>query len=194
MDRLKALLQELGQQGIRKMLIFCATKKSTEQLCTDIRNMGHFALSIHGDKEQPQRERALGQLKQRSRAILCATDVAQRGLDIPNLPAVINFDMPEDCEDYVHRIGRTGRAGKKGLAISFFVAAKDCGLARGLLKLLQEARQPIPPGLDRCLTMAPPPKRGKGGGKGGGFSGGSNNIPLGGKGGGGGGKGGGFSG
>ena len=72
-----------------------------------------------------------------------ATDVAQRGLDIPNLPAVVNFDMPEDCEDYVHRIGRTGRAGKKGVAISLFSPAKDCGLARGLIPLLQKAGQQV---------------------------------------------------
>jgi len=187
-ERLGQVLGHLAQQGIHKAIIFVATKKSAAELENKLRSMRYFAMSIHGDKEQQARERALGQLKERERAIMVATDVAQRGLDIPNLPAVNNFDMPQDgLEDYVHRIGRTGRAGKKGLAISFFVPAKDCGHARGLINILRKAGQEVPPELERCTTMQAPEKRrygGKGGGGGrkgggGGKGGGGNNVPLG---------------
>ena len=169
LESLYERLQQLEQMGITKMIIFCGTKKSTEELCQQLYHNRYRAFAIHGDKEQPARERCLGELKRNQRCILVATDVAQRGLDIPNLPAVVNFDMPEQLEDYVHRIGRTGRAGKKGLAISFFTPAKDCGQARGLIQLLRKTNQEVPQGLERCVQMmAPDRKSRKGGGKGGG--------------------------
>ena len=169
LESLYERLQQLEQMGITKMIIFCGTKKSTEELCQQLYHNRYRAFAIHGDKEQPARERCLGELKRQHKCILVATDVAQRGLDIPNLPAVINFDMPEQLEDYVHRIGRTGRAGKKGIAISFFTPAKDCGQARGLIQLLRKTNQEVPQGLERCVQMmAPDRKSRKGGGKGGG--------------------------
>merc|ERR1740123_2564689 len=159
LDLLVEKLNELEQWGASKALVFSGTKRYTEDLCQHLRQHRFLCASIHGDKEQPARERALGQLKSQRRFVLVATDVAQRGLDIPNLPAVINFDFPTDLEDYVHRIGRTGRAGNKGHAISFFQPAKDCGHARGLINLLHKAGQRVPPGLERCTTMEPPAKR-----------------------------------
>jgi len=138
------------------MIIFAGTKKGCEELSNQIRQMGYKVGAIHGDKGQDQRERALANLKQSKSFILVATDVAARGLDVPKLPAVLNFDMPEQVEDYVHRIGRTGRAGNSGLAISFFTPAKDCGNAKGLIDLLTKANQPVPDGLTKALSMTPP--------------------------------------
>merc|ERR1719272_2684366 len=166
-------LWQLDQQGIKKVLVFSSTKKGAEELSNVIRQAGFLTGAIHGDKEQYQREQALSHLKSRPRFVLVATDVASRGLDIPKLPAVINFDFPDQLEDYVHRIGRTGRAGNKGLAITFFTAAKDCGHAAKLIDILRKADQTIPHGLQRCTTMTPPEKdRSKWGKKSGGGGGG----------------------
>lgn len=114
-----------------------------------------------------------------NRFVLVATDVASRGLDIPKLPAVINFDFPDQIEDYVHRIGRTGRAGNKGEAITFFTPAKDCGHAKKLIEILRKAGQEVDPELEKCTMMTPPEKdrsnwgkKKSGGGGGGGFGGG----------------------
>jgi superfamily II DNA/RNA helicase len=178
LQELKNVLWELDGQGIHKMIIFAGTKKGCEELSNQISQMGYKTGAIHGDKGQDQRERALANLKQSQKFILVATDVAARGLDVPKLPAVLNFDMPEQLEDYVHRIGRTGRAGNKGLAISFFTPQKDCGNAKGLIDLLTKANQQVPDGLTKALTMTPPEKtyyskknggggKGKGKGKGG---------------------------
>jgi len=183
-------LWDLDQQGIKKVLVFSGTKKGADELSNVIRQAGFLTGAIHGDKEQSQREMALSHLKSKPRFVLVATDVASRGLDIPKLPAVINFDFPDLLEDYVHRIGRTGRAGNKGLAITFFTAAKDCGHAAKLIDILRKADQQIPHGLERCTTMTPPEKdrskwgKKSGGGGGGGWSGGG----KGGSGGGGGGS------
>jgi len=169
-------LWDLDQQGIKKVLVFSSTKKGADELSNVIRQAGFLTGAIHGDKEQSQRETALSHLKSKPRFVLVATDVASRGLDIPKLPAVINFDFPDLLEDYVHRIGRTGRAGNKGLAITFFTAAKDCGHAAKLIDLLKKAGQQIPHGLERCTSMTPPEKDrskwGKNSGGGGGGSGG----------------------
>eukprot|EP00929_Paragymnodinium_shiwhaense_P081552 TRINITY_DN426_c2_g1_i3.p2 TRINITY_DN426_c2_g1~~TRINITY_DN426_c2_g1_i3.p2 ORF type:complete len:292 (-),score=83.64 TRINITY_DN426_c2_g1_i3:439-1263(-) len=185
MRELERTLSRLDQQGIYKVLIFAGTKKGCEELSNELRRMGWKTGAIHGDKEQHAREKALSSLKTMSKFILCATDVAARGLDVPKLPAVINFDMPDSIEDYVHRIGRTGRAGNKGYAISFFAPERDCGHARKLIEILRKAKQNVPKFVEDATYMTPPKK---GGGKGGGGKGGKG----GGKGGKGGGKGGGW--
>jgi ATP-dependent RNA helicase DDX5/DBP2 len=175
MDQLKNTLWELEREGVTKMIMFAGTKKGCEELSNQIRQMGYKAGAIHGDKSQDQREKALWNLKSMNKYVLVATDVASRGIDIPKLPAVLNFDMPEQLEDYVHRIGRTGRAGQKGLAISFFTPSKDCGHAKGLIDLLSKAGQEVPHELHKATTMTPPEKvyygRGSKGGKGGGKGG-----------------------
>lgn len=95
-----------------------------------------------------EREAALRSFRSGRTPILVATDVAARGLDIPHVAHVINFDLPSDIDDYVHRIGRTGRAGKKGLATAFFSESKDMGLARPLADLMKEANQEVPQWLE----------------------------------------------
>ncbi len=109
----------LIQEGFDKVLIFGRTKWGIEKLGRLLADRGFQAASIHGNKTQGQRHRALEQFKQNEVKILLATDVASRGLDIDNVTHVINYDAPESYDDYVHRIGRTGRADKKGVALTF---------------------------------------------------------------------------
>ncbi|MDD4931071.1 MAG: DEAD/DEAH box helicase [Candidatus Colwellbacteria bacterium] len=116
MDKLHDLL--LGK-GFDKVLIFGRTKYGVENLSVSLNKRGFKSVSIHGDKTQSNRQRALRMFKDGTVQIMVATDVAARGLDIPNVSHVINFDLPSTYEDYVHRIGRTGRADKKGNALTF---------------------------------------------------------------------------
>ncbi len=118
----------------RQALVFVKTKKGAEQLKKQLGNLCQ-AVTIHGDKSQQERMRAMQEFKSGHAAFLIATDVAARGLDIPNLPQVINFDLPKVAEDYIHRIGRTGRAGASGEAISL-VCADEIDLLRPIESLL----------------------------------------------------------
>ncbi|MCX6712323.1 MAG: DEAD/DEAH box helicase [Candidatus Vogelbacteria bacterium] len=102
-----------------KVLIFGRTKFGVEKLSKLLTDKGLKAESIHGNKNHTQRQRALSQFKENRSQILVATDVAARGLDIPNVSHVINYELPATYEDYIHRIGRTGRAGKAGKALTF---------------------------------------------------------------------------
>jgi superfamily II DNA/RNA helicase len=102
-----------------KVLIFGRTKHGVERLSTLLSGRGFKSESIHGNKNHSQRQRALSQFKENRSQILVATDVAARGLDIPNVSHVINYELPATYEDYIHRIGRTGRAGKTGKALTF---------------------------------------------------------------------------
>ena len=109
----------LAQPGFNKVLIFGRTKHGVERLYNTLVARGFKAESIHGDKNHSCRQRALKSFKENQIQVLIATDVAARGLDIPNVSHVINYDLPATYEDYVHRIGRTGRADKKGMALTF---------------------------------------------------------------------------
>ncbi|KAF3453678.1 hypothetical protein FNV43_RR04119 [Rhamnella rubrinervis] len=124
-------------------LVFVETKKGADALEYILSSNGFPAIAIHGDKVQMERERALKSFKSGTTPILVATDVASRGLDIPHVAHVINFDLPKDIDDYVHRIGRTGRAGKSGLATAFF-NDKNMSLAKSLAELMKEANQEVP--------------------------------------------------
>lgn len=122
-DRMKGKLETLHdlliKEGFSKVLIFGRTKHGVEKLSKDLIARGFKAESIHGDKPHNRRQAALKQFKENRAQILVATDVAARGLDIPNVSHVINYDMPATNDDYIHRIGRTGRAEKGGKAITF---------------------------------------------------------------------------
>ncbi|XP_055869294.1 putative ATP-dependent RNA helicase Pl10 isoform X2 [Biomphalaria glabrata] len=128
-------------------LVFVETKKGADALEDFLLREGYPATSIHGDRSQREREDALRIFKCGDRPILVATAVAARGLDISNVRHVINFDLPSDIEEYVHRIGRTGRVGNLGLATSFF-NEKNKNIVRDLLDLLTEANQEIPTWLE----------------------------------------------
>jgi len=118
-DKIEVLHNLLIQPDFKKVLIFGRTKHGVEKLSVALSKRGFKAGSIHGDKNQGQRQRALDLFKKGLSQVLVATDVAARGLDIEGVSHVINFDIPDSYDDYVHRIGRTGRAGKKGKALTF---------------------------------------------------------------------------
>ncbi len=117
--KLDMLHDLLAKEEFKKVLVFGRTKWGVEKLSTALIERGFRAAAIHGNKTLGQRKRALDQFKNNDIQILLATDVASRGLDIDDVTHVINYDAPESAEDYAHRIGRTGRAGKKGIAITF---------------------------------------------------------------------------
>ncbi len=120
-DKEEALLKVLGKYRPNRLIVFCKTKQITDDVAKFLNRHGIFAAAIHGDLLQNDRTAVLTQFSNRSLSVLVATDVAARGLDIIELEAVINYDLPEVPEIYIHRIGRTGRAGKNGLAFSFFL-------------------------------------------------------------------------
>jgi ATP-dependent RNA helicase DDX3X len=125
-------------------LVFVETKRMADTLSDFLINQGFPATAIHGDRTQRERERALEFFRNGRCPIMVATAVAARGLDIPNVTHVVNYDLPSDIDDYVHRIGRTGRAGNTGLSTAFFNRGNR-GIARSLVHLLEEAHQETPP-------------------------------------------------
>lgn len=137
-----------GQTGLT--LIFVETKRMADMLSDFLMGSNLPATSIHGDRTQREREQALASFRSGRTPILVATAVAARGLDIPNVTHVINYDLPSDIDDYVHRIGRTGRAGNTGISTAFFNRGNK-NIVRELVELLREANQVIPPWLESVL-------------------------------------------
>jgi ATP-dependent RNA helicase DeaD len=138
-QKVDALTRILEVENFEGMIVFVRTKNETETLAEKLRARGFSAMAINGDVQQTQRERTVNQLKSGKLDILVATDVAARGLDVERISHVVNYDIPTDTESYVHRIGRTGRAGRKGDAISFVTPRE-----RYLLKHIEKAtRQPL---------------------------------------------------
>ncbi len=119
-QKLPALIRLIEAEAVHSALIFARTRARTQELADELVRRGYPAEALHGDLNQARRESVLNRFRHHSISILVATDVAARGLDIEDVSHVFNYDMPGDPEDYVHRIGRTGRAGKKGAAISLF--------------------------------------------------------------------------
>jgi ATP-dependent RNA helicase DeaD len=118
-DKMSALLQLLQHHRFGLALVFCNTKWKVDALVKKLKAAGYAADGLHGDKTQAQRDRIMQSFRKGNTQLLVATDVAARGLDVNNVEAVFNFDLPKDSEFYVHRIGRTGRAGKSGCAFTF---------------------------------------------------------------------------
>ena len=131
------LLHLLSVDSRRQSLVFSRTKHGADKLVTFLNASGLRTAAIHGNKSQNARTRALSDFKSGRVTVLVATDIAARGIDIEQLPIVINFDLPMVAEDYVHRIGRTGRAGSEGLAVSL-VSHDESGLLRDIRKLLNQ--------------------------------------------------------
>jgi ATP-dependent RNA helicase RhlE len=125
----------LVEHGTSQALVFCRTKRGADRVGRDLGERGVRTGIIHGNKSQNARSRALGDFKAGRVRVLVATDLAARGLDIAQLPLVVNFDLPLVAEDYVHRVGRTGRAGHSGRAVSL-VSASDTGLLREIQRLV----------------------------------------------------------
>ena len=131
------LLHVLAEDSRRQTLVFSRTKHGADKLVTYLEHYGVRAAAIHGNKSQNNRTKALADFKSGRVTVLVATDIAARGIDIDQLPMVINYDLPMVAEDYVHRIGRTGRAGSEGMAVSL-VSHEEAGLLRDIRKLLKD--------------------------------------------------------
>ena len=137
-----ALTNILDMQEPRSAIIFCRTRSEAGDLASTLQARGYGADAIHGDMSQAQRERVLGKFRANKVSLLVATDVAARGLDIPDVTHVINYDIPDDADAYVHRIGRTGRMGRKGEAITL-VTPREMRLLRVIEKDIHRKLKPL---------------------------------------------------
>jgi len=161
----KMLHRLLEDPAITQAIIFSATKRDADSLARDLYDRGFSAAALHGDMTQGARTRTLTNLRRGKVRFLVATDVAARGLDINGISHVINFDLPRAAEDYVHRIGRTGRAGATGVAISFVSPADAVYLQRIQRYTGQNVPMHTIPGLEPVSSL-PTPGRGTAAGKG----------------------------
>ncbi|QIB68970.1 DEAD/DEAH box helicase [Aminipila butyrica] len=118
-SKLELLCRLIDAKNLKLGIIFCNTKWKVDELCTSLQARGYSAEALHGDMKQRERDRVMNKFRKGQVELLIATDVAARGIDVNNVEAVFNYDIPNDSEYYVHRIGRTGRAGKKGVSYSF---------------------------------------------------------------------------
>jgi len=142
-DQKRAVLTHLlTQDGASQALVFCKTKRGSDRVGDHLERAGVKAAVIHGNKSQGARTRALGDFKAGRVNVLVATDIAARGLDIAQLPLVINYDLPLAAEDYIHRVGRTGRAGRRGRAVSL-VSSSESHLLRDIQRLLREPLEQV---------------------------------------------------
>ncbi|CAG2180706.1 unnamed protein product, partial [Oppiella nova] len=142
-----------GESKDSKTLIFARTKQSVDYLTNGLQSKGFRAVSIHGDKSQAVRDRVLSDFRSNRIPILVATDVAARGLDVDDIKYVINYDYPNTGEDYVHRIGRTGRRDKKGTAFTF-LSQNEAKQANELIEILRESNQTVSPQLLEMAEMS----------------------------------------
>ncbi|EDO05781.1 DEAD/DEAH box helicase family protein [Babesia bovis T2Bo] len=153
-QKLHYLVKLLRENTNGLVLIFVETKRRADMIESYLLKENFMAVNIHGDRSQQDREEALRLFKTGERPILVATDVAARGLDINNITHVINCDLPANIDDYVHRIGRTGRAGNVGVATSL-VSEKDRSILKDLLALLEEANQEVPQWFEKLVASHP---------------------------------------
>ncbi|OQV19386.1 putative ATP-dependent RNA helicase DDX17 [Hypsibius exemplaris] len=177
--KLEQLLHEIIREKENKTIIFTETKRKADDLTRRLRQQGFPCVVIHGDKKQQEREWVLSEFRAGRSPILIATDVAARGLDVSDIKFVVNYDYPNQTEDYVHRIGRTARSEKTGTAYTF-MTEDDAGQARELIEVLKESKQTINPELFQLMERARPGRSGGrfrggrgGGGRGGGYGGGN---------------------
>lgn len=140
-------LENISRETENKTIVFTATKREANDLALFLKKEGYSALAIHGDKTQADRDYTLAQFRSGICSIMVATDVAARGLDVKDIRFVINYDFPNSVEDYVHRIGRTGRANTYGTAISYFTH-ENSRCAKELITVLVEAKQEIDPAIE----------------------------------------------
>jgi ATP-dependent RNA helicase RhlE len=129
-DKKHELLEHLLESGEGSFLVFVRTKHGADRVASRLVRSGHSATQIHGDRSQAQRNQALKSFSEGRHRILVATDVAARGIDVKHVAHVVNYDIPKVAEDFVHRIGRTGRASSKGIASTFASAAERSDLRK----------------------------------------------------------------
>ncbi|KAK6841871.1 hypothetical protein PG990_006135 [Apiospora arundinis] len=163
-DRRKQRLREILLNGgfAPPMIVFVNVKRNCDSVAREVQNMGFSAASLHGSKTQQQREEALAQIRSGAKQVLVATDLAGRGLDVPDVSLVVNFNMPSSIEAYTHRIGRTGRAGKSGVAITF-LASEDNDVLYDLKQMLSKSSiSRVPEELRRHEAAQQKPTKGGG--------------------------------
>ena len=156
-NKTNLLLHILKDESLESVLVFSRTKHGADRITQALNNNGHQSQAIHGNKSQKQRQRALNNFKTRKTRILVATDIAARGIDIADLSHVINYNLPEVPETYVHRIGRTGRSGNEGVAISF-CDNNERSMLKGVQRLTGDL---IPENKDNPFELKARPKLGK---------------------------------
>ncbi|XP_062270784.1 probable ATP-dependent RNA helicase DDX4 [Scomber scombrus] len=149
------LLDLLKTTGIERTMVFVETKRQADFIATFLCQEKVPTTSIHGDREQREREQALADFRSGKCPVMVATSVAARGLDIPDVQHVVNFDLPNNIDEYVHRIGRTGRCGNTGRAVSFYDPDADSQLASSLVTVLSKAQQEVPSWLEESAFSGP---------------------------------------
>jgi superfamily II DNA/RNA helicase len=167
----------LRDVDLDQAIVFTATKRGADRLASKLYEEGHAAAALHGDMNQSQRNRTIAKMRSGNVRVLVATDVAARGIDVKTISHVINYDLPKMAEDYVHRIGRTGRAGANGIAISF--AAPDDGWQVRQIErytghaIVAHVVEGLEPKVQQRSSHKPSSRPGKGGkrGNGGGYAG-----------------------
>ena len=164
LEKAETTLRLLRSQGYERVMIFCNTKHMCQRLCDDFQRAGMDCDCIHGDIRQSQREKTMQKYRDGKLAVLIATDVASRGIDVDDVDCVVNFDIPEENEYYVHRIGRTGRAKRKGVAWSIVGNFPEKAKLDEICKFCKFEIKPMVLGDDGTLTEeivkpAPAPKR-----------------------------------
>lgn len=132
----------------KKVIVFVNTKKQCDKVHSHLESVGYHCCVLHGGRTQDQREAGIKGFKEGDYNVLIATDVAGRGIDVPDVALVVNYDMPNNIEAYTHRIGRTGRAGRKGVALTF-LTGHDTEVYYDLKKLLEDSKAVVPPELAR---------------------------------------------
>ena len=164
LEKAETTLRLIRSQGFERVMIFCNTKHMCQRLCDDFQRAGLDCECIHGDIRQSQREKTMQRYRDGKLAVLIATDVASRGIDVDDVDCVINFDVPEENEYYVHRIGRTGRAKRKGSAYSIIGNFPEKAKLDEIAKFSNYAIKPMCFSVDGVLTeeevkVATPPRR-----------------------------------
>ncbi|KXZ50152.1 hypothetical protein GPECTOR_17g788 [Gonium pectorale] len=147
-EKPRLLDQEMEQVDEKRVIVFVNTQRQCDNVHRHLEEMGYRCTILHGGKTQDQREAGIKGFRDGTYNCLIATDVAGRGIDVPDVALVINYDMPNNIENYTHRIGRTGRAGKKGAAVTFLTLG-DTGVFYDLKRLLEESKAAVPPELAR---------------------------------------------
>ncbi len=159
-QKIPLALHVLRADWLKSVIVFCSTKDSAKKLAKELRNADMSVEDIHSDLEQKKREEVLGLFKSRKLKILVATDILSRGIDVEDIDLVINYDVPNDDEDYIHRIGRTARAARKGMAFTF-VDVKSQGRFQSIERLLGSPvpKAKIPEHIGTGPEYAPKPER-----------------------------------
>ncbi|EFJ40682.1 hypothetical protein VOLCADRAFT_77867 [Volvox carteri f. nagariensis] len=147
-EKPRVLEQEMESVDEKRVIVFVNTQRQCDNVHRHLEELGYRCTILHGGKTQDQREAGIKGFRDGTYNCLIATDVAGRGIDVPDVALVINYDMPNNIENYTHRIGRTGRAGKKGVAVTFLTLG-DTGVFYDLKKLLEESKAAVPPELAR---------------------------------------------